>query len=195
MCRGESSCILPIAPAAVHTDATGSRQAIIHFTEYLERFPDDLDIRWLLNLAHMTLGEYPDKVDPRYLVSIDRFIKSEFDIGKFSDIGDLAKVNRFNMAGGGVMEDFDNDGLLDLATTSFDPTMPMGLYRNSGDGTFTETTEAAGSARSARRQELWFRPISTTMGIWIYSSHAGRGSTLRSARVSCATTATAPSPT
>ncbi len=65
----------------------------------------------------MTLGEYPGKVDPRFLVSIDHFLKSEFDIGKFRDIGHLAKVNRFNMAGGAVMEDFDNDGLLDLATT------------------------------------------------------------------------------
>ena len=75
MCRGESSCILPIAPAAVHTNPDGSRLAIRHFTEYLERFPDDLEVRWLLNLAHMTLGEYPDKVDPRFLVSLDRFPK------------------------------------------------------------------------------------------------------------------------
>ena len=144
MCRGESSCILPIAPAAVHSDATGSRLAIRHFTEYLEKFPDDQDVRWLLNLAHMTLGEYPEKVDSRYLISIDPFLKSEFDIGKFRDIGDLVKVNRFNMAGGAVMEDFDNDGLLDLATTSFDPTMPMAIFRNEGDGTFKEKTETAG---------------------------------------------------
>ena len=61
MCRGEKSCILPFAPAAVHTNPTGSRLAIRHFTEYLEQFPDDLEVRWLLNLAHMTLGEYPDK--------------------------------------------------------------------------------------------------------------------------------------
>ena len=92
----------------------------------------------------MTLGEYPEKVDPRFVVSIDHFLKSEFDIGKFRDIGHLAKVNRFNMAGGAVMEDFDNDGLLDLATTSFDPTMPMAFYRNAGDGTFKEKTETAG---------------------------------------------------
>ena len=37
LCRGESSCILPIAPAAVHTNPAGSRLAIKHFTEYLER--------------------------------------------------------------------------------------------------------------------------------------------------------------
>ena len=64
MCRGESSCIIPIAPAAVHTRPDGSRLAIRHFTEYLEQFPDDLGVRWLLNVAHMTLGEYPGKVDP-----------------------------------------------------------------------------------------------------------------------------------
>ena len=144
MCRGESSCILPIARAAVHTDATGSRLAIGHFMEYLERFPDDGDVRWLLNLAHMTLGEYPHKVDPRHLVSIEPFLRSEFDIGKFRDIGHAAKVDRFNMAGGAVMEDFDDDGLLDLATTSFDATVPMAFYHNQGDGTFQDVTASAG---------------------------------------------------
>ncbi len=144
MCRGESSCILPIARAAIHSDPAGSRLAISHFTEYLEKFPDDQDVRWLLNVAHMTLGEHPEKVDSRYRVTVEPFLKSEFDIGRFRDIGHLAKVNRFNMAGGAVMEDFDNDGLLDLATTSYDPTMPMAYYRNLGDGTFKEKTETAG---------------------------------------------------
>ena len=45
MCRGESSCILPISPAAVHTNPTGSRLAIKHFTEYLEQYPDDLEVQ------------------------------------------------------------------------------------------------------------------------------------------------------
>jgi hypothetical protein len=144
MCRGESSCILPIAPAAVHTNPTGSRLAIRHFTEYLEQFPDDLEVHWLLNLAHMTLGEYPQKVDHRYLISLDHFLKSELDIGKFRDIGQQAGVNRFNQAGGAIMEDFDNDGLLDIAVTCFDATQPMAIYRNKGDGTFEERTKAAG---------------------------------------------------
>ncbi|HZW32589.1 MAG TPA: VCBS repeat-containing protein, partial [Isosphaeraceae bacterium] len=143
-CRGESSCILPIAPAAVHTNPTGSRLAIRHFTEYLELFPDDLGVRWLLNVAHMTLGEYPEKVDPRYLVRLDPFWKSEFNIGKFRDIGHLARVDRFNMAGGAVLDDFNNDGRLDLATTSSDPAAHMTYYHNAGDGTFQEHSEPAG---------------------------------------------------
>jgi hypothetical protein len=144
MCRGESSCIIPIVPAAVHTNPTGSRLAIRHFTEYLQQFPDDLGVRWLLNLAHMTLGEHPQKVDPRFLVSLDHFNKSEFDIGKFRDIGEKAGVNRFNMAGGAVLEDFDNDGRLDLAVTAFDPVEHMAYYRNTGNGTFEDRTKPGG---------------------------------------------------
>ena len=144
MCRGESSCILPISAAAVHTKPTGSRLAIRHFTEYLEQFPEDLGIRWLLNLAHMTLGEYPQKVDPRFLISIDRWTKSEFDIGRFRDIAHEAGVDRFGLSGGGVLEDFDNDGLLDLAITNYDPGVPMGFWRNRGDGTFEDRAKQAG---------------------------------------------------
>ena len=147
MCRGESSCILPIVPAAVHTNPAGSRLAIHHFTEYLRQFPDDLDVRWLLNLAHMTLGEHPAKVDPRFLISLDHYLKSEFDIGKFRDIGDKAGVNRFNMAGGAIMDDFDNDGRLDLAVTAFDPAASlssMAFYHNAGDGSFEDRTKKAG---------------------------------------------------
>ena len=134
----------PDRPAAVHTNPAGSRLAIRHFTEYLEQFPDDLEVRWLLNLAHMTLGEHPARSIRGSGISLDRFLNSEFDIGKFRDVGHLVGVNRFNQAGGAIMEDFDNDGLLDLAVTRFDPTERMAFYRNKGDGTFEDRTEAAG---------------------------------------------------
>ena len=146
MCRGESSCILPIAPAAVHTNPAGSRLAIHHFTEYLEQFPNDLGARWLLNLAHMTLGEHPGKVDPRFLVSLDRFRNSEFNIGKFRDVGHQAGVNRFNQSGGAIMEDFDNDGWLDLVVSSYDPLERLAVYWNKGNGVFEERGESAGVA-------------------------------------------------
>jgi hypothetical protein len=146
MCRGESSCILPIAPGAVHTNPAGSRLAIRHFTDYLEQFPDDLGARWLLNLAHMTLGEHPGKVDPRFLVGLDRFRNSEFDIGKFRDVGQRAGVNRFNQSGGAIMEDFDNDGWLDLVVSSYDPRERLAVYWNNRTGAFEEGGESAGVA-------------------------------------------------
>ncbi|MHB1558743.1 MAG: CRTAC1 family protein [Isosphaeraceae bacterium] len=143
-CRGECSCILPIAAEAVHTNPAGSRLAIRHFTEYLERFPDDLGVRWLLNVAHMTLGEYPGRVDPRYRIALDRFFSPGVDVGRFRDVGAAAGVDRFNQAGGAVMDDFDGDGRLDLAVSTMDPTGPLAFYHNRGDGTFEDLSASAG---------------------------------------------------
>jgi hypothetical protein len=145
MCRGEGSCIFPISREAIHQKPEGSRLAIRHFREYLSRHPDDLGVRWLLNLAHMTLGEYPDKVAPEYLLAPERFHSEPASaIGAFKDVGHLAGVNRLNMAGGAIMEDFDNDGLLDIVVSSMDTAMPLAFYRNKGDGTFEERGALAG---------------------------------------------------
>lgn len=143
-CRGESSCILPIVPAAVHTNPEGSRLAIQHFSEYLKQFPDDGEVRWLLNVAYMTLGEYPLNVPAKYLCDISSYEDETHGIGRFRDIGADVGVNRLNQAGGSIMEDFDNDGWLDIAVTSFDPTQVMGFYLNDGKGKFLDRTQEAG---------------------------------------------------
>ncbi|MGN6135399.1 MAG: CRTAC1 family protein [Aureliella sp.] len=145
LCRGESSCILPISPKAVHVNPAGSRLAIHHFTECLQEFPDDFEAEWLLNLAHMTLGEYPAQVDPAHLISLDHFTNdATHAVGKFRDVGHLVGLDRFNQAGGGIMEDFDNDGLLDVVVSTSDPTGVMGFYRNTGKGRFEDLTAASG---------------------------------------------------
>ena len=141
MCQGDSACLLPIAPSAVHTNPIGSRLAIRHFMEYLEQFPDNLEVRWLLNLAHMTLAEYPDKVDARFRLDLSRFFHSEFDIGAFREVSHLVGLgDRMNQSGGAIMDDFDNDGLLDIVVTCHDPTQNMAFYHNEGDGTFADKT-------------------------------------------------------
>lgn len=143
-CRGESSCVVPIVPAAIHTNPQGSRLAIEHFTEYLDRFPEDGEVRWLLNVAYMTLGEHPMGVPSKYLVDVSAYETQEHSIGKFKDIGADVGLNRFNQAGGSIMEDFNNDGWLDVAVSSFDPTQVMGFYLNDGKGKFIDRTHEAG---------------------------------------------------
>jgi hypothetical protein len=145
MCRGEGTCIFPISREAAHTKPTGARRAVRHFTEYLGRHPDDLSSRWLVNIAHMTLAEYPDRVPPAHLIAPEQF-RSEFDIGRFRNVAYAAGVARLNQAGGAIMEDFDGDGRLDLVITSWDPAMPMAVFRNTGDGTFEDRSKDAGVA-------------------------------------------------
>ncbi|MFO0806887.1 MAG: CRTAC1 family protein [Gemmataceae bacterium] len=143
-CRGESSCILPIAKSALRANPGGSRLAIRHFGEYLDQFPDDFAVRWLLNVAHMTLGEHPAGIDPRRVVSIDRFVQSESDIGCFRDVGALVGINAINEAGSSILDDFDGYDRLDILLTTWDAAKPVRLYRNTGSGRFEDVTAKAG---------------------------------------------------
>lgn len=147
-CRTESSCIFPISPAAVHRKPSGSREAIRQFTAYLDRRPEDIGIRWLLNIAYMTLGEYPDKVPPRHLIPLEPF-RSKIDIGRFPEVAGRVglEVRGANLAGGAIMDDFTNDGLLDIFTSTLDPDRGASLFVNRGDGTFDDRSESAGLGR------------------------------------------------
>ncbi|MFI5403240.1 MAG: FG-GAP repeat domain-containing protein, partial [Planctomycetota bacterium] len=152
-CAGASACILPIAEEAVHTVQTGSRAAVRRFTEILEAearegHPDDLEVQWLLNLAHMTLGEWPHGVDPRFRLPLERFFSGEPGVAmpRFEDVSRLVGLDRMNEAGGAFLEDLDGDGLLDAVLSTYEPTLSLAVYRNRGDGTFEDRTVAAGVA-------------------------------------------------
>ena len=108
--------------------------------------PGDLRVRWLLNIAYMTLGEYPDKVPPRYLIPVDRF-RSKARRGPVRERRDRwsawARAGP-NLAGGSIFDDFTGDGLPDLFTTSLDADLGASLFVNRGDGTFEDRSAAAG---------------------------------------------------
>jgi hypothetical protein len=137
-----AACVVPISEEGWHTIETGSRNAIRYYERVLERDPEDLNSRWLLNLAFMTLGEYPASVPTEWLIPPEAFA-SEYDVGRFWDIGAHLGVDVAELSGGALTEDFDGDGLLDLMTSSWHLTDQVRLFRNEGDGTFTDVTEAA----------------------------------------------------
>ena len=137
------SCLFPIRGGGVHTLQRGSRGAVAVLTELLDRHPGDLRARWLLNIAYMTLGEYPDKVPARWLIDPKCFA-SECDFPRYPDIAADLGLDIEGHAGGIVLEDFDNDGFLDLMVSSWGLTDQLRFFHNNGDGTFTERTEPAG---------------------------------------------------
>jgi hypothetical protein len=137
------SCILPIRGGGVHQLQRGSREGIKILLRVLEKEPERLDARWLLNVAAMTVGDYPDKVPPRWLVPPERF-QSDFDIKQFSDVAGGLGVDGNARSGGVVADDFNNDGDLDLLVSAFGLREQMHLYLNNGDGTFTDRTREAG---------------------------------------------------
>ncbi len=126
-----------------------SRQAIVYFTKYLAARPDDYEGRWLLNLAYRTLGEYPAGVPKAYLIPESAFAPkegAEQHLGRFVDVAKAAGLNVFSEAGGALVEDFENNGRLDVMTSSMGVCDPMHYFHNNGDGTFSDWTAKAGLA-------------------------------------------------
>ena len=142
-----SACILPLRGDSIHREQGQARLAIATFTEGLERTPVDnplsLMMRWLLNIAYMTVGEYPDQVPDGVRIPPDAF-ESQSDMPRFRNVAPALGLDTFDLSGGAVADDFDNDGYLDIVTTTWDTSGQMRYFHNDQDGTFSERTESAG---------------------------------------------------
>jgi tetratricopeptide (TPR) repeat protein len=122
-----------------------SRLAIQYFTKYLKQYPDDIEVKWLLNYAYSTLGEYPAGVPKEYLIPPSDF-QSKEDIGRFIDVAPAAGLNVMREAGGLAIDDFENNGLLDIFVSSMETCDPIKYFHNNGNGTFTDRSVEAGVA-------------------------------------------------
>ena len=136
-------CIFPMPPDLHYAQTASSTKAIQYFTKYLERKPGDIEVKWLLNLAYMTLGKYPSGVPQKYLLPLSPFTSGE-TIGRFTDVAPQAGLNLFAMASGVVVDDFENNGLFDVVTSTYDACEPMHYFHNNGDGTFSDHAAQAG---------------------------------------------------
>ena len=141
----DDKCIFPPHPGAKYDNVADSAKAVAYFSKYLARKPADVQTKWLLNLAYMTMGKYPAGVPEKYLISPNVF-ESRENIGHFVDVAPLTGLNVVSMANGVVVDDFDNDGLLDVMISSYNVCEPLHYFHNNGDGTFTDHAAQAGLA-------------------------------------------------
>jgi hypothetical protein len=137
------SCLLPFTPKGIHKDINGSSNAAAVYLKLLEKFPDDLVARWLLNVAYMSIGQHPEKVPARWLIPPDAF-NSPIDFPHFTDKAISTGVNTMGLSGGTSLEDFNNDGFLDIMVSSWGPHDQLELYLSNGTGGFDRHTSEAG---------------------------------------------------
>ena len=137
-------CLFPIRPEFSYPKVADSQKAIQHFLASLKLRPGDIETRWLLNIAYMTLGKYPAGVPKEHLMAPSHFASAE-DIGRFTDVAPRVGLGEISAEVGGlIVDDFDNDGLFDIVTSNWDFCAPMHFFHNNGDGTFTDRSAQSG---------------------------------------------------
>lgn len=137
------SCIWPLSEMAQHKEEWGARKAIEVYTRILDNYAQDLSSRWLLNIAYMQVGGYPDEVPAAYLIPPDAF-KTEFETPRFNNIAGSLGVDYADMCGSIIMDDFNNDGYTDIFQGGWGLNEQVHYLINKGDGTFDDVSENAG---------------------------------------------------
>ncbi len=66
-------CIFPLRPGGVHHHTAGAQTAFERLQPLFAESPDNLELRWLLNLSAMALGRYPEAVPKAALIAPDAF--------------------------------------------------------------------------------------------------------------------------
>ncbi|WP_158237892.1 CRTAC1 family protein [Emticicia sp. TH156] len=141
------SCVIPIINTGIHKIKGGSRRAIEVYETILSRNPYDYEAQWLLNIAYMTIGEYPAKVPAQYLIPDLDKDKSGYNLNPFTDVAPGLNLNLKNKAGGTILEDFDNDGYLDIVISDLGLDGSMHYFKNNANNTFSDVSEKSGLSR------------------------------------------------
>lgn len=141
-----SSCILPFDEQAIHKARDGAENAIRIYSELLARNPGDTESKWLLNVAYASLGEHPAGVPDQYRVTTNQLVGPDVPFPRFRNIAPMAGLAVSGLSGGGITEDFDGDGDLDVMVSSWGFRDSLRYFENIGSQQFTERTTEAGIA-------------------------------------------------
>ncbi len=138
-----AACLFPLEPGAI-PDALEPRirSAADLYRRMLEEEPAHPVNAWLLNLAAMAVGDYPEGVPERWRLPSTAFASGR-DIGRFVDRAPQLGVDVAGHAGGVVIEDFDGDGDFDLLVSSRALRDSIQYFENRG-GRFVRRTREAG---------------------------------------------------
>lgn len=180
-----ASCIIPIQGEGIHTLQYGSSKAISHLKNILKSSSSDLTNRWLLNIAYMTLGGYPENVPEKYLIPINE--SQDTIIDKFHDIADKANIAVNGLAGGCIIDDFNNDYYYDFIISEWHPKGQLRYFVYDQQQGYIEYTEEAGlkgltggtNTIQGDYNNDGFLDIFITRGGWLYEYGKHPNSLLR----------------
>ena len=182
--HASSSCIIPISEEAQHRLPQGSVRAAQLYEELLQDDSRNRNAQWLLNIAMMTTGDYPGGVPKPYLIP-DSAFRSDYPLKRFTDVAHAAGLDYRGLAGSSIVDDFNNDGWLDVIISEWHPRGQLRYFVNETNGHFEEQTESAqllgitggSNLAQADYNNDGYLDIFVTRGSWLYQ-HGGHPNSL-----------------
>ncbi len=141
--HNDESCIIPFSKKAQHKLKEGAEKSIKILNSLLSENSTDKETQYLLNIAHMTIGSYPSKVPVEFRIPPSYF-DSKSDLPKFKDIATKLGVGVSQLSGGTCIDDFNNDGYLDIVVSSWGLDHQIKYFENDGNGGFIDKTNGTG---------------------------------------------------
>ena len=122
-------------------------KAVTNFKASLRLKPGDPETLWNLWTAYSKLGGYPSELPEEFKIQVNTSAGS--NAGKtqatlLTNIASDLKMDKIDGGRGSAWGDYDNDGDEDIVAVG--TYQAHALYRNNGDGTFTDVAEGAGIA-------------------------------------------------
>ncbi|MBM84307.1 MAG: hypothetical protein CMJ78_27440 [Planctomycetaceae bacterium] len=142
-CQSCESCILPIQGEGLHQKQQPATEAMRCFSLVLKQDPEHIHARWMLNLAAMTIGLYPDNVPKEFRVD-PKLFEPETDFPKFRNISADVGLDTLSLAGGIVLDDFNGDHLIDVLVSTWHTEGQLQYFQRQKDGSFQDKTDDAG---------------------------------------------------
>jgi len=137
------SCIIPLATEAQYQYVDDSERAILLLQQVLSTNPEDKESQYLLNIAYMTIGKYPHGVPERYSIPTTYFDQYH-SFERFTDRAMSLGVAMNQLSGGTCIDDFNNDGYLDIIASSWGFQDQVRIFFNDGTGGFIDHTPNSG---------------------------------------------------
>ena len=144
----ERSPCWPAVPSAASGPVSDSARAALNAAigwhgSLLQLRPDDLRARWVLNLAAMTAGTWPDSVPPEYRLE-GTAVGGAGAFPRFEDVATRVGLDAVSLSGGAIVDDLNGDGLPDVMTSSRGLLHPLRYFESDGAGGFVDRTAEAG---------------------------------------------------
>ncbi|MDH3733527.1 MAG: VCBS repeat-containing protein, partial [Gemmatimonadota bacterium] len=141
--RDTEACLLPLDPRAYGPEVSLRLEAAdVLYRGRLEEDPEDVVAQWLLNLAHMALGDYPQGVPEPWRIEPGEFYEGA-EFPRFPERAAELGVDLVGHAGGIIFDDLDNDDDFDLLISSRGLADSIRYFENR-DGAFIDRTVESG---------------------------------------------------